>query len=77
MKIADLLAPRFRWRTRCHHCDRRIFTTDFERGLAEGVQEWYDTMGGPEERDIYIHTYDCESEPRRLLAPAALTKEEG
>lgn len=64
--MADL-----RNRLRCAFCNRRIFNTDFERGLAEGKQVWEDTMNGPEEHDEYAHTYNCEKVSRRLVAPPA------
>ena len=51
---------------RCDYCERVLYLADFERGLAESRVEWSDTLGGPEERDVYAHTYDCENVSRRL-----------
>lgn len=58
---------------RCEYCRRRIFGTDFLRGLAEWREEWSDTLGGPVCREFVAHTYDCEAAPRRLLCNPTLS----
>jgi len=56
-----------KWQPRCEDCNRRIFGTDFVRGLAHSEEHWFDTLGGPDSREIYYHTYDCEHLPRRRV----------
>jgi len=53
------------WKPRCENCRRRIFVADFRRDLAKSDEYWFDTLGGPDSREIYYHTYDCESLKRR------------
>jgi hypothetical protein len=54
-------------RPRCENCERQLFNTDFARGLAESYEYWYDTFNGPDCKDCYHHTYNCESEKRRRI----------
>jgi hypothetical protein len=52
---------------RCEYCNRRIFGTDFVRGLALRHEAWTDSISGPVCREFVAHTYDCEGAPRRLV----------
>lgn len=59
---------------KCANCGRTLYGTDFLRGLAE--LEFYNTWGdAPAER--FVHTYDCENAPRRLLVPPSPAPMEG
>lgn len=55
---------------RCEYCQRVLYLTDFQRGMAESTQVFYETLSGVCERDKYSHTYDCESAKRRSVVPA-------
>ena len=67
MSTTPSLLRRKKWQPRCEDCNRRIFNTDFIRDLAKSDEDWFDTLGGPESREIYYHTYDCEHLPRRRV----------
>lgn len=51
---------------RCADCNRVIYTSDLERGLARVDERMEDTLGGPVEHETWSHTYRCEAVPRRL-----------
>jgi len=67
MNTTPSLLRRKKWQPRCYYCNRRIFDTDFIRGLAQYEEEWFGTFNGPDCRELYAHTYDCESEKRRRI----------
>jgi len=55
------------YKQRCCNCHRRVFGTDFMRGLAASGDHWQETLGGYYHEDCVYHTYDCWLRPRRVV----------